>query len=376
MNTAATKTTRTARRSTSGRRANAPALSNALGEVRARIAALRVRSSASKRMPNFTAVQSPQDGPMVPVFETPIPESDPMTADRDVQKREEKIRTLLNERGALRLVGAVASAGLATSLESLYRTHPNFTEATDYVLGELALAQQQGRALCGLRILLSGPAGVGKTDYSLTLSRLLGLPMQVISMSSAQSSAAIGGSETYWGNTKPGMVWEGVIQGDFANPLFVLDELEKAATNWGDPVGALYQLLESATAAKFRDKSVPWLEVDCSRVNWIATVNDASRLHEALRSRFTEVAVTAPSEEQLRSLVQRLYSALLSEFGLVDRLPIRLSQPSEDVLITKNVREGKRLLRAALASALRRGATEIVVPLSATPTTTRRIGFV
>lgn len=354
----------------------APSPSPALGGLRARIAAARVRAEAIRRMPMALDCPSLPEMPMVPIFQMPLPEAEALTTDRDVTKREEHIRNLLAERGALRLVGALANQELTDSLASLYQTHPNFSAATDYVVGEAVLARQKGDALCGLRILLTGPAGVGKTDYALRLSRLLGLPSQVVAMSNAQSSAAIGGSETYWGNSQPGLVWKNLVQGDFANPLFVLDELEKAATAWGDPAGALYQLLENQTASVFRDKSVPWLEVDCCRVNWIATVNHAELLHEAIRSRFTEIAVTAPPEGQQRLLVQRLYSALLAEFALADRFPAHLSQSSEDVLVATSVREAKRMLRAALALALRNNAAEIVVPAETTVTTNQRIGFV
>lgn len=373
MSTLNTQTSRSKSRLRGGA---VPPPSPALGGLRARIAAARVRADAIRRMPTASESPSLPEMPMVPIFQTPLPEAEALTSDRDVTKREERIRNLLNERGALRLLGALANQELVDSLASLYGSHPNFSAATDYVLGEAVLARQKGDALCGLRILLTGPAGVGKTDYALRLSRLLSLPSQVISMSNAQSSAAIGGSETYWGNTKPGLIWESLVQGDYANPLFVLDELEKAATAWGDPAGALYQLLESQTATVFRDKSVPWLEVDCSRVNWIATVNHAELLHEAIRSRFSEIAVTAPPEGQQRQLVQRLYSALLAEFALADRFPAHLSQSSENVLVATSVREAKRMLRAALALALRNNTAEIVVLAETTATTNQRIGFV
>lgn len=347
-----------------------------LGSVRSRIAVCRVRSGASRRLQAGKDLQPPADARMMPVFRMPLPDTESLSADKDVTKREEQIRSLLLERGPLRVLGATAGAALAESLANLYRTHPNCSAATDYVLGEEMLARQLGEALGGLRILLTGPAGVGKTDYAMMLARLLGLPSQLIAMSSAQTSSALGGSDTYWSNTKPGAVWESVIQGDFANPLFILDELEKGASHWGDPLGALYQLLEPRTAAVFRDKSVPWLEIDCSKVCWVATVNHPERLHPAIRSRFTEIAVTAPSEGQQRTLVQSLYAQLLAEFHLTDRFPARIGTASEDVLVSQSVREAKRRLRAALALALRINADAVVLAREAGGTGDRRIGFV
>lgn len=87
----------------------------------------------------------------------------------------------------------------------------------------------------------------------------------MISLSAAQAGAFLAGSETYWGNSQPGIVWKLLVQGGYANPLFVLDEVEKAPSTWGDPLGALFQLLEQKSAEIFLDKSVPWLSINAAR---------------------------------------------------------------------------------------------------------------
>lgn len=349
-----------------------------LASVRERIAAIRVCTEATRDSEAAAPPTAPiSDSRMVPVFRTPIKRPETLSSDRDDQKREERILTILNARGALRLLGANASPQLAESISRLYQSHANFSTAIDHVLTEEMLVRQTGGSVCGLRLLLTGGAGIGKTDFSLSLAKLLGLPCQVISMSTSQSAAHLGGSETFWGNSKPGAVWESLVQGVYANPIFVLDEIDKAPDNWGSPLGALFQLLEPRTAAVFADKSVPWLPVDASRVNWICTANDSEQLHPAIRSRFTEIAVEAPAEAALRSLVQSLYAALLQEFGLADRFPALLSRAGEDALLGQSVRESKRLLRSALGQALRSGKNELSVStIPALPTSNQRIGFI
>lgn len=349
---------------------------NALVELRCEIAAQRLKSDAAKKMERDQVRPAIGDLPMVPVFNVPVPEVESLNGDRDTAKREERIRKVLAERGALRLLGAIANAELERAIFALYESHPNFTAATDYVAGELALARQKGSGVAGIRLLLSGDAGTGKTDYALRLSEIMGLPNHVIAMSSAQAAAALAGSETYWSNAEPGQIWKSVVQGYYANPIFILDELEKAAQNWGDPGGALYQALEIRTAEVFRDKCVPWLEVDASMVSWIATVNSPELLHPAIRSRFFEVQVGAPPTASLRALIQRLYRDLLAEFDLAGRFPEGLCQESEEALLNKSVRDAKRLLRSALAVALRTNAPEVVVGPDATRNSRRRIGFI
>lgn len=348
----------------------------ALRALREHIADLRVRADAARQQDAEGISSSSANAPMVAVFNTPLPTTAILTCDRDVEKREEKIRKILSERGPRRLLGAVAGPELAEALADLYKTHPNFGEAIDLVVGEERLARQRGTALCGQRILLTGPPGIGKTDFSQALASKLGIPMIVISMSAAQASAALGGSETYWGNTRPGQVWEALIQGTHANPIIVLDELEKAPKNWGDPAAALFQLLEPKTAAQFSDKSVPWLPVDASRVNWVATVNDLAPLHEAIVSRFMVVNAGAPPEAQLRGLIQSLYSELLAEHGLSEQFTARLDRKSESALLGGSIRDVKRRLRAGLGVALRIGSTELMIPPEHALTEQRRIGFV
>ncbi len=346
-----------------------------LEALQVRLAAIRIQSQASQGTGETDNSSSEQ--PMVRVFDPTIKPPEGLSADRDSSKRDERIVTLLRERGALRVLGAVASPTLAASIGQLYTTHPNFGEAVDYVLGEEILARQRGDALCGLRLLLHGGAGVGKTDFSLTLAKLLAVPAEVISFSAAQAAAYLAGSEQYWGNTQPGIVFKQLVQGTHANPLFVLDELEKTTDRWGDPLGALYQLLESKSAVIFCDKSVPWLPVDASRANWIATANDPEQLHPAIRSRFVEIEVTSPPEEALRHLVQRLYSNLLAEFALGERFPKELTAVQTTTLLAGSIRDTKRILRSALAQALRSGSDELVFkPATPVVACQQRIGFI
>ena len=345
-----------------------------LGAIHEKIAALKVRSEVAA---DRGEVASPgHNFKMVPIFNLNNGPLENLCSDGDVKRRDVQIIKTLKERGAMRVLGAVASSALSDAIAGLYDSHPNFALAVDYVLGEEILARQCCGALAGLRLLLHGGAGVGKSDYSLTLAKLLGVPCEVISLSSAQASAFLGGSEEYWSNSQPGIVWKRLVQGTHANPIFILDEIDKVNNNWGDPLGALFQMLEPKTAVIFSDKSVPWLPLDTRYCSWVATANDVEAIHPAIRSRFTEIEVANPTEDALANLVQRLYSNLLEEFSLSERLVKELTDAQTKALIGGSIRDAKRILRSAIAQALRHEKTEITVLAAVQPTTGNRMGFV
>ena len=347
--------------------------------LRADIAALRIKSEAETNAAAVNQELAPADTDcsMVAVFNAAIQNREVMSGDRDVAKRDERIWATLKLRGALRIQGAVASPSLADAIASLHQTHPNFSEATDHILGEEILARQRGGAINGIRLLLYGEPGVGKTNYAMTLAKLLGVPGEVLGLSSAQAAAHLAGSEQYWSNSQPGAVFQALVQGTYANPCFILDEADKVSDSSGDPLGALYQLLEPLSAAVFCDKSVPWLPIDASRVNWIATANDIDKLNPALRSRFVEVEVGMPSEIAQQTLIQRLYQDLLAECQLTKRFPPRLHLAQVVALQRSSIREVKRALRSALAMSLRLEATELAIPTSPVQAVCRnRIGFI
>ncbi|WP_168734293.1 AAA family ATPase [Pseudothauera nasutitermitis] len=348
-------------------------MSPALAALREGVRAFRLRMRVAREAEAEACTYGRER--MVRVFDPTRQPGKTLSGERDIRRRQEEILALLKQRGPLRLIGAESGLALAERLSVLYDSHPNFSAATDYVLQEEILARHRGEGLCGLRLLIHGGAGLGKTDYCLRLAELLGLPVRVMGMSSAQASAGLGGSETYWGNTQPGHVWSDLIQGDYANPVFVLDEIEKSDKRAGDPLGALYQLLEERTARAFEDKSVPWLPVDTRYVIWLATANDVSGLHPAMLSRFTLIEAREATRGQREQLAQTLYQAVLDEHGLRGKLPEALDRRALERLLNGSVRDMKRVLRSAVACALRSGDGRIQVPL-AQDTGPRCIGFI
>lgn len=355
--------------------------STSVARLRDTVAELRLRLQAARSDPERRAEVGYGRGKVVRIFDPTIRPGKSLSAERDVVRRHDDILKILREMGPFRLVGALAGPELAEKLEHLLNTHPNFREATEFLLQEEALARRRGTGICGVKLLLHGAPGVGKTDYALRVAEVLGLPFQVIGMSSAQASASLAGSEEYWGNTQPGCVWQSLVVGlsggqGIANPLFALDEIEKSNRGAGDPLGALYQLLEDTTARVFADKSVPWLPVDASNVNWFATANDVSALHPAILSRFVLIEPDPLTTDQLREIAQRIYKQMLNEFGLTDDLENSLHVDALDRLAECSVRDIKRTLRQSIAMALRESDHRVRIPAPRSGSRQRPVGFI
>jgi ATP-dependent Lon protease len=113
-------------------------------------------------------------------------------------------------------------------------------------------------------ILLLGGPGVGKTHFAKRLARIMQTDCELISMNALSAGFVITGSSASWRGAKCGKVAERLVRGQFANPVMVLDEVEKATgSSQSDPLAALYQLLEPETSCAFRDEFID-VDIDAS----------------------------------------------------------------------------------------------------------------
>ena len=192
----------------------------------------------------------------------------------------------------------------------LHAEMPWMAQATEIVWQAMRRSVREGWP--GLRVpplLLDGPPGIGKSHWARRLGTLLTAPTTVIEATGENASFGVVGSQRGWGGSHPGRVLETILQTRIANPVMVIDEVEKAGravSTKGHAFGlaeALLPLLEPLTARRW---SCPYYQVrfDMGWVIWVLTSNDCRLLPAPLLSRCPPVRLRHLTRAELTDFVR------------------------------------------------------------------------
>lgn len=191
---------------------------------------------------------------------------------------------------------------------------PHFGEVIDYIKEQICLSLLAEEPCFSLKpLLLYGGPGVGKTRFNKELSNVVGTDIVIIDGGTVTGGFILGGGSSMWKDSGPGRVAKQIVKGDYANPICILDEIDKMSAQQGhDPFGPLHPLLEYNTAKDFIDEyiSVP---IDCSYINWIATANELSTIPDSILSRFMVVKIPDPSLEQMIQITHSVYRDIIED---------------------------------------------------------------
>jgi ATP-dependent Lon protease len=310
--------------------------------------------------------------------------SHPIYNMKEVESAQERARALKSpeleafyenmlELGAERFVTTPSST---SALEPLYEDCPNFNDVLDDLKRYLGLSIAGGASFNVMPVLLLGDPGVGKTHFGKKLAAVLGTEFEFISMNALSAGFVITGSSSTWKGAKCGKVAERLVRGKFANPVVLLDEVEKATgSTQSDPMAALYQLLEPETSRAFHDEFID-VDLDASQVFWVLTANSVDGIPEALLSRMAVYEVPSPTPDQAAGIAQRVYAGLLRELRL-KHVDEELPDNVLDKLAEVSPREMRKALLDGLGYAVAAGRAALIpedVRLKA-ETGKRRIGF-
>jgi ATP-dependent Lon protease len=261
-------------------------------------------------------------------------------------------------------------------MERLFAELPNFGEVLADIRKHLALCIGSNDSIELPPMLLLGEPGIGKTHFARKVAELLGTGFGFVPMSSLTAGWVLSGASSQWKNAKPGKVFDTFVNGDYANPVIVVDELDKASGDGQyDPLGALYELLEVKTATRFVDEFAE-LPIDASGAVWLATANDAARIPEPLLNRLTVYEIDAPDPAGSRSIAAAIYGEIRNSHDWGRQFPEALPEPALDKLASMPPREMRRALQGAFGTAKLAGRTQISADDMQDPRSKKqRIGF-
>ena len=218
--------------------------------------------------------------------------------------------------------------------ETLDQEFPWFRSVTEQIFRQLIVQQHSSMPAFKLRpLLLAGPPGTGKTTYVKRLAELSGVPFRSVMAGGASDSMYLRGTPRGWSTARPGAITQCIATEFVANPLFLVDELDKASPDSknGRIWDVLLQLLEPATASNYLDECLQ-VPCDLSWVSWIATVNEIGALPRPLLERFTVVVVQPPGSEHFETLVTGVVNSFAKELGIDARMLPSLDNDNLDVL--------------------------------------------
>ena len=276
--------------------------------------------------------------------------------------------------GGMRL--SVKPSGVR-ALDKLYDELPNFAKVLDDIKKHIALCSSSNDPMELPPMLLLGEPGIGKTHFCRRMAQLLATGYGFASMSSITAGWILSGASSQWKNARPGKVFDTLLHGSYANPVIVVDEIDKVGGEAQyDPLSAMYSLLERDTASEFVDEFVE-VPVDASSVVWIATANDESHIPEPILNRMNIYSIEAPDHDGSRRVAQMIYAEIRCGHDWGKSFPEALAPQVLDRLAEMGPREMRRAIMNACGNAKLAHRDEIQVDhIEATRTPKKqRIGF-
>jgi len=244
-------------------------------------------------------------------------------------------------------------------MDDLFEDMPNFGAVLEDIRKQLALCIDSNDPIEMPPMLLLGAPGIGKTHFARRIAQLFGTGFGLVPMSSLTAGWVLSGASSQWKNAKPGKVFDTFLNGDYANPVMVVDEIDKAsAEGHYDPLGALYGLLETDTAMRFVDEFVE-LPIDASGAAWLATANDAARIPEPILNRMNVFEIEPPDAEGAARIARSIYRELRGAHDWGKRFPEEPSPSVVEKLLPLSPREMRRAVRSAFGNAKIAGRNEL-----------------
>lgn len=232
--------------------------------------------------------------------------------------------------------------------------HSGLEKVKERIIEYLAVLKMKGNMKAPI-LCLYGPPGVGKTSLGKSIAKALGRKYVRMALGGLHDESEIRGHRKTYIGAMPGKVIQNIKKAGSANPVFILDEIDKVgADHRGDPSSALLEVLDPEQNSAFMDNYLE-VEYDLSKILFIATANSLDTIHPALRDRMEIIDISGYTmEEKVQIAKKHLVPKQKQEHGL-DNKSLTITDAALQKLVEGYTREsGVRKLEQQVGKLIRK----------------------